>query len=55
MTPQQVEKLLNSPACLRGRAWARREAARESEPGTDDYRVNMQRAAELEQAMEGKP
>lgn len=56
VTPAAVARLLASPACLRGRAHARRMAARDSEPGTDDYRINMQKVAELErQASEVAP
>ena len=48
VTPAAVAHLLASPACLRGRIHARKLAAMASEPGTDDYRINMQKVAELE-------
>lgn len=52
LTPKAVERLLVSPGCLRGRIDARKIAAMDSGPGTDDYRVNMQKAAELERMLE---
>lgn len=48
LRPEDVNRLLASPACLRGRADARKEAARQDEMEGADAKDNLRIAAELE-------
>lgn len=48
LIPEDVKRLLTSPACLRGRAWARRKAAEGCAIESDDYRSNISEAIRLE-------